>query len=152
LNEEIRSNGLKECLEKELGVIEDQLRIKAGAIFEAKNPDNKILIGDLMRKTQIEDMRVCEQVIGSAAGVAPAMPGYYGAVFAEVEVDTETGEVKVLKLTSAFDVGRAINPDLVEGQIIGGAVMGMGFALTENLLLRDGRILNSSLADYRLIL
>jgi xanthine dehydrogenase molybdenum-binding subunit len=136
---------------KELGVIEDQLRIKAGEIFEAKNPDNKIRIGDLMRKTQIEDMRVCEQVIGSAAGVAPAMPGYYGAVFAEVEVDTETGEVKVLKLTSAFDVGRAINPDLVEGQIIGGAVMGMGFALTEDLLLRDGRILNSSLADYRLL-
>jgi xanthine dehydrogenase molybdenum-binding subunit len=136
---------------KELGVIEDQLRIKEGAIFEAKNPDNKILIGDLMRKTQIEDMSVCEQVIGSAAGVAPAMPGYYGAIFAEVEVDTETGEVKVLKLTSAFDVGRAINPDLVEGQIIGGAVMGMGFALTENLLLRDGRILNSSLADYRLL-
>jgi xanthine dehydrogenase molybdenum-binding subunit len=135
----------------ELGLIEDQLRIKAGAIFEAKNPDNKILIGDLMRKTQIEDMGVCAQVIGSAAGVAPAMPGYYGAIFAEVEVDTETGEVKVLKLTSAFDVGRAINPDLVEGQITGGAVMGMGFALTENLLLRDGRILNSSLADYRLL-
>jgi xanthine dehydrogenase molybdenum-binding subunit len=135
----------------ELGLIESQLRIKAGTIFQAKNPDNKILIGDLMRKTQIEDMRVCEQVIGSAAGVAPAMPGYYGAVFAEVEVDTETGEVKVLKLTSAFDVGRAINPDLVEGQIIGGAVMGMGFALTENLLLRDGRILNSSFADYRLL-
>jgi xanthine dehydrogenase molybdenum-binding subunit len=136
---------------KELGVKEDRLRIKEGAIFEAKNPDNKILIGDLMRKTQIEDMRVCEQVIGSAAGVAPAMPGYYGAIFAEVEVDTETGEVKVLKLTSAFDVGRAINPDLVEGQITGGAVMGMGFALTENLLLRDGRILNSSFADYRLL-
>ncbi|MGV7222983.1 MAG: xanthine dehydrogenase family protein molybdopterin-binding subunit, partial [Nitrospinales bacterium] len=136
---------------KELGVSEDRLRIKDAAIFETKNPDNKILISDLMRKTQIEDMRVCEQVIGSASGVAPAMPGYYGAIFAEVEVDTETGEVKVLKLTSAFDVGRAINPDLVEGQIIGGGVMGVGFALTENLLLRDGRILNSSFTDYRLL-
>ncbi len=136
---------------KELGVREDQLQIQNGAIFAKKNPDNKILIGDLMRKTQIEDMSVCEQIIGSAAGVAPAMPGYYGAVFAEVEVDIETGEVKVLKLTSAFDVGRAINPDLVEGQITGGGVMGMGFALTENLLLRDGRILNSSFTDYRLL-
>ena len=136
---------------KKLIVNEDQLRVKDGAIFEAKNPDNKILISDLMRQTQIEDMSVCEQVIGSAAGVAPAMPGYYGAIFVEVEVDTETGEVKVLKLTSAFDVGRAINPDLVEGQITGGAVMGIGFALTENLLLRDGQILNSSFADYRLL-
>ena len=73
----------------------------------------------------------------------------YGANVAEVEIDTETGEVRVLKLTSAFDVGRAINPDLVEGQIIGGGVMGMGFALTEGLLVEDGRILNSSFSDYR---
>ena len=136
---------------KELGAAGDQLRIKDGAIFQINKPDNKILISDLMRKTQIEDMSVCEQVIGSAAGVAPAMPGYYGAVFAEVEVDTETGEVKVLKLTNAFDVGRAINPDLVKGQITGGGVMGIGFALTEGLLIEDGRILNSSFSDYRVL-
>ena len=74
-----------------------------------------------------------------------------GGTAVEVEVDIETGEVRVLKLTSAFDVGRAINPDLVEGQITGGAVMGMGFALTEDLLVQDGRILNSSFADYRLL-
>ena len=136
---------------KELGVTGDQLEIKNGAILETTNPDNKIMISDLMRKTQIEDMSVCEQVIGSAAGVAPAMPGYYGAVFAEVEVDTETGQVKVLQLTSAFDVGRAINPDLVKGQIIGGAAMGIGFALTEGLLVEDGRILNGGFSDYRLL-
>jgi len=134
-----------------MGFNEDQLRIKDGAIFETTNSENIILISDLMRQIQIEDMRVCEQVIGSATGVAPAMPGYYGAIFAEVEVDVETGEVNVLKLTSAFDVGRAINPDLVEGQITGGAVMGMGFALTEDLLVQDGRILNSSFSDYRLL-
>ena len=134
-----------------LGVNQDQLRIKDGAIFETMNPKSFILISDLMRKIQIEDMSICEQVIGSATGVAPAMPGYYGAIFAEVEVDIETGEVKVLKLTSAFDVGRAINPDLVEGQITGGAVMGIGFALTEDLLVKDGHILNSSFTDYRLL-
>ena len=136
---------------KELGVMGDQLQIKDGAVFETTDPDNRILISDLMRKTQIEDMSVCEQVIGSATGVAPAMPGYYGAIFAEVEVDTETGEVNVLKLTSAFDVGRAINPDLVKGQITGGGVMGMGFALTEDLLVEGGRIVNSSFGDYRLL-
>jgi xanthine dehydrogenase molybdenum-binding subunit len=136
---------------QKLGVKEDRLQIKDSEIFEFENPDNRISIGDLMRTVQIEDMSVCEQVIGSAVGVAPAMPGYYGAIFAEVEVDTETGEVNVLKLTSAFDVGRAINPDLVKGQIIGGGVMGVGFALTENLKLQDGRILNSSFADYRLL-
>jgi len=136
---------------RELGVDGDQLRIRDGAVFQIQRPDNRILIGDLMRKTQIEDMSLCEQVIGSAAGVAPAMPGYYGAVFAEVEVDTETGRVKVLKVTSAFDVGRAINPDLVRGQIIGGAVMGIGFALTEDLVVADGHILNANFGDYRLL-
>ena len=136
---------------KELAVPVERLDIANGAIFDATDPAHNIRIGDLMRKTQIEDMSVCEQVIGSAAGVAPAMPGYYGAVFAEVEVDIETGEVKVLKLTSAFDVGRAINPELVKGQIIGGGVMGIGFALTEDLLIEDGRILNSSFTDYRLL-
>ena len=57
----------------------------------------------------------------------------WGATLAEVEVDTETGEVQVLKLVSAFDTGKAINPLLVEGQIEGGAIMGMGAALMENL-------------------
>jgi len=57
----------------------------------------------------------------------------YGATVAEVEVDTETGEVKVLKLVSAYDCGKAINPMLVEGQIDGGAAMGLGSALMEEL-------------------
>jgi CO/xanthine dehydrogenase Mo-binding subunit len=57
----------------------------------------------------------------------------YGATVAEVEVDTDTGEVKVLKLVSAYDCGKAINPMLVEGQIDGGAAMGLGSALLEEL-------------------
>jgi len=64
----------------------------------------------------------------SASGIAPAMPGYYGAVFAEVEVNTNTGAVKVVKLTSAFDVGKAINPEFVKGRIVGGGVMGIGLS------------------------
>ena len=51
---------------------------------------------------------------------------------ANVEVDTETGEVKVLKLSSAYEVGRQVNPKMVEGQIVGGAVMGTGIALMES--------------------
>jgi CO/xanthine dehydrogenase Mo-binding subunit len=57
----------------------------------------------------------------------------WATTMAEVEVDTETGEVTVLKLTSAYDVGRAINPLQVEGQIDSGAVMGLGAAVMENL-------------------
>ena len=57
----------------------------------------------------------------------------YGATVTEVEVDTETGQVQVLKLVSAFDCGKAINPMLVEGQIEGGSVAGLGSALMEEL-------------------
>ena len=74
----------------------------------------------------------------------------FGAQAAEVEVDTETGQVRVLKIVAAHDVGRAINPMYVEGQIEGGIQMGVGYALTEELQVRDGRVLNPSLLDYRL--
>ncbi len=57
----------------------------------------------------------------------------WSAVLAEVEVDTDTGEVQVLRLTASYDVGKAINPLLVEGQIEGGAGMGVGAALMEQL-------------------
>ena len=56
----------------------------------------------------------------------------YAASAAEVEVDDETGDVRVIKLTQAYDIGRAMNPTLLEGQIDGGAVMGLGFGLLEN--------------------
>jgi len=58
----------------------------------------------------------------------------FGACVAEVEVDTETGVVDVLKLVQVYEIGKAINPLLVKGQINGGAMMGIGFALTENNL------------------
>ncbi len=74
----------------------------------------------------------------------------FGAQMAEVEVDTETGQVRVIRLACANDVGRAINPMAVEGQIEGGAQMGLGYALTEELLVKDGRILNPDFLDYRL--
>ncbi len=136
---------------KLLDVDEKQLEAKDGAIFDQKNPRNSVTLQELMQKTQIEDMGTCEQIIGSASGVAPAMPGYYGAIFVEVEVNTQTGEVNVVKMTSAYDVGKAINPDMVEGQIVGGGIMGIGYALTEGLQVEDGYILNSNFSDYRLL-
>jgi len=134
-----------------LKVKPDALKIEKGLIFETAHPANAISIKDLMQRIQIQDMGLCTQIMGSASGIAPAMPGYYGAVFAEVEVNTETGEIKVVKLTSAFDVGKAINPEMVKGQIVGGGVMGIGFALTEGLIRKDGHILNPGFTDYRLL-
>jgi len=75
----------------------------------------------------------------------------FAATFAEVEVDTETGAVKVLRLVSSHDVGRAINPMIVEGQIQGGAGQGLGYALTEGFCFdpRTGTPLNQWFLDLR---
>jgi CO/xanthine dehydrogenase Mo-binding subunit len=69
---------------------------------------------------------------------------------AEVEVDTETGVVKVIKVVAAHDVGRAINPMTCEQQIEGSVVMGLSNTLYEELKMEKGRVLNDGFADYKL--
>ena len=72
----------------------------------------------------------------------------YGAVTAEVEVDTETGRVQVLKMVAAYDVGKAINPISLEGQIEGGTIQGLGYALMEEMIHKNGVVVNPNLGDY----
>jgi xanthine dehydrogenase molybdenum-binding subunit len=76
----------------------------------------------------------------------------FGSQFAEVEVDTETGQVRVIKMVAASDVGRAIHPKSVEGQLEGGIHMGIGFALAEELKIDPvtGAPLNPNFLDYKL--
>ena len=73
-----------------------------------------------------------------------------GAQAVEVEVNTETGEIEVLKASAAYDVGKAINPDLVLTQIEGGVVQGMSTALYEELKLEKDQPTNASLTDYKI--
>ncbi len=73
-----------------------------------------------------------------------------GAQAVEVEVDMETGKVNVIRAAGAFDVGKAINPDMVKAQIEGGLVQGMSTALFEGLKLKDGVLTNPSFVDYRI--
>lgn len=72
----------------------------------------------------------------------------YATQIAEVEVDTETGEVEVVRLIAAHDVGRAINPAMIEGQIGGGVHMGLGFTLMERYIQEEGHIQTRDLTEY----
>lgn len=83
------------------------------------------------------------------AGVGPSPAYSYSAQVAEVSVDEETGEVTVHKVWAAHDCGRALNPVSVEGQIIGSVWMGMGQALTEEIIWKDGMLMNPGLLEYR---
>jgi xanthine dehydrogenase molybdenum-binding subunit len=75
----------------------------------------------------------------------------YGTHGVELEVDKETGKIKILKYIAAHDVGRAINPMLLKGQIYGAVVMGAGYALTEQLLLEKGEVMNPNFRDYKIL-
>jgi 4-hydroxybenzoyl-CoA reductase subunit alpha len=83
------------------------------------------------------------------AGVGPSPAYSYSAQVAEVTVDEDTGEVIVHKVWAAHDCGRALNPVSVEGQIIGSVWMGMGQALTEEMIWKDGMLMNPGLLEYR---
>ena len=83
------------------------------------------------------------------AGVGPSPAYSYSAQIAEVSVDEDTGEVTVHKVWAAHDCGRALNPVSVEGQIIGSVWMGMGQALTEEMVWKDGMLMNPGLLEYR---
>ncbi len=74
----------------------------------------------------------------------------FGAQGAEVEVDLETGKVKILKYAAAHDVGKVISKQAVKGQIYGGIAQGLGYALSEEYKTRDGRNLNPSFLDYKI--
>jgi len=82
-------------------------------------------------------------------GVGPSPAYSYSAQVAEVSVDEDTGEVTVHKVWAAHDCGRALNPVSVEGQIIGSVWMGMGQALTEEMVWKDGMLMNTGLLEYR---
>jgi len=84
------------------------------------------------------------------AGVGPSPSYSYSAQVAEVSVDTETGHVQVHRIVAAHDCGRALNPLTVEGQVIGSVYMGLGQALQEEMVWREGRLMNPTLLDYRI--
>ena len=90
-------------------------------------------------------------IMGSAT-IAPSRPGAsIGTHIVDVEVDVDTGKVQVLRYTATQDAGKAIHPSYVEGQIQGGAVQGIGWALNEEYIYNEeGQMTNASFLDYRL--
>ena len=92
---------------------------------------------------------------GPIVGSANMDPAGAGSAFAthvvDVEVDPETGKIEILRYTAAQDSGTSIHPSYVEGQIQGGVVQGIGWALNEEYYMSDdGQMMNTSLLDYRM--
>ena len=118
-----------------------------GVFSCAKDPSKTITfkeMADMMPRTG-----------GPITGRATSQPRGVGGAFAthvvDVEVDPDTGKVSILRYTATQDVGTAIHPSYVEGQIQGGAVQGIGWALNEEFVYnKDGNMVNASFLDYRM--
>ena len=127
-------------------------------IFVGDDPGRAITLGELAAICAAEGIHRSELAIFRAPfsdGIDPetgegrVFPDFtYGAHAVELAVDTATGEITMLKSVGAHDVGQAINPAAVAGQIEGGALMGQGYALCEDMLLSEGKIVTPSLSEY----
>src|SRR5207248_11241708 len=87
-----------------------------------------------------------------ANGLTPNVTPFWmcAAAGAEVEVDTETGHVRVTRLINVVDCGRPVNPKIVETQISGAVLMHLGFTMFENIHIDAGQVTNAALADYKI--
>ncbi len=143
-----------------LGIPAEDLEMRDRKIISRSNPETAMSVREICHAGVYHFVN---PQTGEANGVPGQIQGYashfashnsppFGACFAEVEVDIETGEVKVLELVMAHDIGRAINPKGVEGQLEGGAQQALGMALTEGISYdAKGLCRNNSFTDYKML-
>jgi CO/xanthine dehydrogenase Mo-binding subunit len=130
------------------------LRLENGSVVSAEGSvivDLATLLGDQAIEETREFHPRPTTRLDPETGQADAHLQYaFAAHRAVVDVDTELGLVKVVELATAQDVGKAINPQAVEGQLEGGAAQGLGLAVMEEIQVKDGVIRNASFTDYLL--
>ena len=133
---------------EEFEVSAEDLEIVDGRVQVRGFPDRSISLGEIAGKSMTFGGRY-EPVHGTGSQAVTDRAPSFCAQIAEVEVDEETGNVKLVNLAVVQDVGRAINPLAVEGQMQGGAVQGVGWALLEEMQYDDdGQLLSGSWMDY----
>jgi CO/xanthine dehydrogenase Mo-binding subunit len=152
---------LFEMASNKLGISPDKLGIGDGEIFVTSEPGKSIMIGDLfMHEIPLKG----SEVIGTASFVIPTIPedaqtgqserivAYYGhfAHAVEVAVNVRTGAVKVLRIAGAADMGKPVNPEMVQGQLEGGFLMGIGTSIYEQIILKNGVVANPNFIDYKI--
>ncbi len=128
-------------------VPEDEVEFEDGVFICTNNPEMKIDFKALAGKLMSTGGPISCSATNKNIGVGPT----FGGNIVDLEVDLETGKVQILRYTAFMDAGRAVHPSYVEGQLQGGCVQGIGWALNEEYFYSDdGTMLNSSFLDYRM--
>ena len=137
---------LRERAAAKLQCAPDALTYASGIFRATRQGGGSISLFELMQSTLTEGA-----ILGRGVSTKLPLGVEAGAHVCDVEVDPETGQVTILRYTAFQDVGRALNPVAVEGQIEGSVSQGLGWALTEGFdYATDGRLRNASLLDYRM--
>ena len=126
---------LLERAARKLEVAVDELEVKDRRIYVKSDIKKGISVGEVTKKAIYNFEGEHLDISGKGSFSPTENPPPLAAVFAEVEVDTETGEVKILKILDITDCGRAINPTTVEGQVEGGIGLSVGYCLAENYFI-----------------
>lgn len=138
-----------------LNLRSDEMEIGDGVIFNTADPSVSVDIAHIMTEL-LPDTMTKPVVVGRTN--TPMPPGvtfvrHFSAHFVEVEVDIDTGEIKLLDYVAAQDSGTVLNPKVLENQVLGGAILSSGFALHERLAFEEGtgKILNPGFLDYKVL-
>jgi xanthine dehydrogenase molybdenum-binding subunit len=136
-----------------LGVPADDLEVKARRIFAKSDPKKEISVGEVVKEAMYNFKGEHLNISGKGSFTPTLNPPPFSVVFTEVEVDTETGEVKVLKILYLADPGKAINPATVEGQLEGAIAQSLGYVLTEDYAInkRTGALESDNFNTYKLL-
>ena len=153
-------NQIDEIIAKSWGVPQDRVVHKGEEIIDKENEFNRLSYMEAIKLCY--SFKVGKMIIGRGVYNPPTDPvdlrtgqgnvsaSYsFEAQIAEVKVDKETGRVEVLRIVDAHDVGKAINPMSVEGQIEGSLILGLGYTFFEDLKFKDGKGINANLSRYR---
>jgi len=146
---------------KQLEVPLEKLALRQRCIVDKDDPAKRLEIGKLLRKAHFShggQMLMAEyfydpsnENMGKDFTGNMSMTYTFGTHGVRVKVDEETGKIKILKYVAAHDVGKAINPMLLEGQVYGGVMMGIGYAMTEQIILEKGENMNPNFRDYKIL-
>jgi CO/xanthine dehydrogenase Mo-binding subunit len=135
----------------------EELDIRGSVIFEKANPDNSMTVKKLASSHKYSWLEGSRFFVGITPPEPDKIDGSYDmarqAVFVEVEVDTETGQVDVTRLVHPYDLGQSINPDINDQQLLGGAYEGIGVSTTEGIFYdpRTGVKLNDNFLGYPIL-
>ncbi|MDH3675420.1 MAG: xanthine dehydrogenase family protein molybdopterin-binding subunit, partial [Anaerolineae bacterium] len=153
---------IKELVGEMLEISTEDLELRDGAVVVKGTPERRVSLAEVGQKSvetkgglHGRGLSFPEPAVHDKTRMISCVyPAFHYPSFfchaAEVEVDPGTGQVRVLRYAAAHDVGFAINPALVAGQIHGGAVQGIGMGLMEEIVYREGHVLNNNWTDYKL--